>query len=486
MSWLIPTMLGPIAAAMLFSPGGRLFLVTGAALLVFTPGQAALGTKVAFVAIVLISSAVSVLRLRNTEVQISGGLRSAAACYAVALIVAGLIGWTDDIEATLQNGLPYLLLLLVLPIAIDAGLGSGWRFLETGLIVVGITAALSFTLFWLDRRGIASLGTSRLLAYSLIMPALLFQWGLMTAGATSRPGLLRLLAIAVSSFVPIAFLITGTRTALVFSAGLVAATLMALAKRGTLRTVTGIVVSVAVVIPLLAWLGPILLNRPDFVTSRLASLQSVFAYGTAADTSLQQRQMATQAVLGQLDGHWLFGTGLSTPDLLLNFDTPISPVMRIGLIGAFFLVLYVVLALRWAMNMAGRDAQGDYIRRIIIGWFLIVIAYGALIPPVDDPLFAFAFAIAIALAVNACSKAPNLSARKSQRMLSPANRSSDINSRNGSPLQRPTPPARAPSSASVPNKAARVATPLRVAKPVGLSESDNPLAAAEPGRKTSQ
>jgi len=481
MTWLIPMVLGPMAAGMLFSPGGRLFLVTGAALVVFTPGQAELGTKVAFIALVFISSAVSTLRLRNTDVRISGGVRSAAACYAVALVIAAFVGWTDDIQGTLQNGLPYLLLLLVLPIAIDAGLGSSWRFLETGLIAVGLLATLSFAFFWLDRRGISAIGINQLLAYSLLMPALLFQWGLVTAGATSRGGAVRLLALAVSFFVPIAFLITGARTSLVFSAGLVSVTIMGLSKRRMLRTVTGVIAAIAVVIPLLALLAPILLNRPDFVTSRLASLEKVFSYGAAADSSLQQRQLATQAVLGQLDGHWFFGSGLSTPNLLLNFDTPLSPVMRVGLIGACFLVLYVVMALRWAMNMAPRDAKGDYVRGIVIGWFLIVIAYGVLIPPVDDPLFAFAFAIGIALALNAYSAdqkllGRNFAATKTQHLHARAYRQSHRNSRNNFVHQQSVSPTRLPPSSRVPNRAPRSAAPPRVTKTGELPESSDPVA----------
>ena len=390
------------SAVMLISPGGRLFLVTGAGLFVFTAGFADLPTRVMFVTLVLLSSAVSILRLRNSVVRPSKWLVLSGACYGTALLIAALVGWAEDPQRTLQAGMPYVLLLILLPIALDAGLATSFRKIEIGLIVVGVVATASFSVDWLSRRRISTLDLDQLLAGSFLMSALVFQWGLITSIWGSEKWLMRIVAIVVSVFVPIAYLITGTRSSLVFFVGFLAVMIGRPIRAKMLRTAIFVTASIAVAIALLDLLAASLLTRPDFVSERLASLRGVLSYGGAADASWQMRQLSTEAATRVLDGHWAFGRGLSTPNPLLHFDTPLSSVMRIGVVGVLFLVLYMFVALRWAMNTAPRSAQGDSARGIIVGWSLIVVTYGGfLIAPVNDPLFAFAFAIAIALAVSA-------------------------------------------------------------------------------------
>jgi hypothetical protein len=402
MTWLIVLVLTPVAVGMLLSPGGRLILVMSAGLLVFTPGRASFTPKFIFLALLLFSSALAITRIRHTGLRPTSWLIASMVGLVSTLFVAALNGWAAEPQATLQNGLPYLLVLLVLPLAVDAGLGSSRRLLETGLLVVGMLGALSFTTHWLARRGVSTLDADGLLATSLLMPALVFQWGLVSAGEKDRSWALRILAISVSLVVPFALLVTGTRSALVLAVGFASFLFWTLTKKKAMRTLIVAVVAVGTSIPLLGWLASELLIQTDFLSRRIAALQQALLYGSFGDESFAARRYSTEIVLSMVERDWLFGLGLSTPEPIMTFDTPLSTVMRIGIAGSFFLVMYLVAALHWAMTTIPKNARGDAIRAMIIGWLLVVLTYGALLnPPTDDRLFAFAFAIAIALAINA-------------------------------------------------------------------------------------
>ena len=401
MTWLALLMLLPAAAAMLFSPVSRLFLVTAAGLVVFTPGQADLTTKVAFVALVLASTTISLLRLRSAHLVADRAVITSAAAYGASLMVAALVGWTDDVPATLQNGLPYVLPLLLLPIAIDAGRGTRRQLIEAGMLAVGLLSAVSFMIFWLDRRHVSAVAINQVLGSSILMPALVFQWGIVTSLMASRTWTVRLTAMSSAVFIAAAFLLTGTRTSLVLAAGLFALVIGRSSVGKIFKTVLALSVAGAVAIPLLDSLASVFLTRPDFVSSRISSLASVLQYGSAADASWQARQLSTQAAQIALEGHWLFGTGLSTPQPLINFDTPLSIVMRVGLLGSASAVAFIVTTLRYAMRGGTLSGSTNPVRAVLLGWFLIVAGLSAIIPPFDDPLFAFAFAIAVALGINA-------------------------------------------------------------------------------------
>ena len=405
MSWLIAAILLPFVISLLSSPGGRFLLVMLAGLVVFTPGQATLGPKTLFVTLLLSSAVVSVLRLRSAAVKPSSALLAATGLFGAMLIAIALAGWAVDPKLTLQNGLPYILLLLVLPIAIDAGQGESRRFLETCMLVVGLVSALSFTVHWLDRRGVSTLAYESLLATSFLFPALVFQWGLVMAGEKDRGWRVRAVATAVSVLIPFAFLVTGTRSSLVLGFGFAGFAIWKIMKGQFFSTLARGSIAVGIALPILGWVGSKLVSNPEFLERRFEALKLAVTYGAAGDQSIEMRQAANQVVSIALDGNWFFGLGLSTPDLLDRaFDTPLVAIMRIGIVGALLLAVYLVVALRWAMTIAPQNATGDSIRAIIGGWFLVVLAVGLLLGgATDDRLFAFAFAAVIALAVNARS-----------------------------------------------------------------------------------
>ncbi|MEI6536340.1 MAG: hypothetical protein WCN98_13420, partial [Verrucomicrobiaceae bacterium] len=206
----------------------------------------------------------------------------------------------------------------------------------------------------------------------------------------------------ISVMVPFAFLVTGTRSALVLGVGFAGFLVWRLARGKILRTLSGGALAMVISLPILGWLASELLSSSVFLSRRIAALQAAITYGSLGDESLAIRQYSTAVVQSAIEGRWLFGLGLSTPDPLTAFDTPLASVLRIGVAGNFFLLVYFIVAVRWAMKTAPRNAAGDSVRAVIGGWFLVVLAYGVLLnPPTDDRLFAFALAIALALAVNA-------------------------------------------------------------------------------------
>jgi hypothetical protein len=202
--------------------------------------------------------------------------------------------------------------------------------------------------------------------------------------------------------VPFAFLVTGTRSALVLGVGFVAFLFSRLVNRKILRTLSSAAFAMVISLPILGWLASELLTSSVFLSRRIAALQAAITYGSFGDESWATRKYSTEVVQSAIEGRWLFGLGLSTPDPLTAFDTPLATVLRIGVAGNFFLLVYFIVAVRWAMKTAPSNAAGDSVRTVIGGWFLVVLAYGVLLnPPTDDRLFAFALAIALALAVNA-------------------------------------------------------------------------------------
>lgn len=409
--------LSPLALLFFFSPGGRLLLNLAAALVVFSPGYAPISVKLVFLGILGLTTAVSVIRLRHVDIQLGGGLKAAYFGYASALLLSVVVGSYGGVEATLQNILPYLLLLLILPIAIDAGAGSDWRLLESGLVITGLVSAVSFSVQWLSRRHISSLDADQLLAASMLMPAVVFQWGLVMSGEHSRAPWVRVVATFVSIAIPVAFLVTGTRTSVVFLLGLAFYFYWVAAnqKRRALRSGMIGLLGVACSLPALGWIASLVMQDPEFLSKRIASIQGILSHGSASDASLRAREMATDTALAVLDGHWLFGLGMSTPKpyWVYAFDTPLLTVMRLGVIGTLLLVIYVSMILRWVVRVSPEDATGTCIRGIAMGWAMIVVGFGIFISPVDDPLFVFALGGIVALAVCARKREAILAQKKS-------------------------------------------------------------------------
>lgn len=393
---LLQIALIPVAIFMMFSPIGRLFVVVGTAMVVFTPGFAPMAQKIAFITILLVSSAIATVRLRTLPIRPSGTVVAAAIAFIATLIIGAINGNIGDPQATLQNGLPYAITLLILPIAVDAGQGTSRRTVETGIVLVGVLATLSFTLYWLTRRAVSSLDVSHLLAASMLMPAFVFQWGLVTASEGSHAQSRRVVAITMGFFAPIALLVSGTRSSFVFAFGVLGFLIWGLTKRRIFRAATSVAVAFALALPAMLFLGSYLLTDTSFIFKRL----SVLSTGVDGDQSWIERQIATQTTQALLDGNWLFGLGLSTPNPLINYDTPLSPVMRIGLVGVFFFVVYLVAVVIWSVRVAAPDPAGESASGIFIGWSMIVAGFWLLIPPVEDTLFPFAFGLAVLLAVN--------------------------------------------------------------------------------------
>ncbi len=432
MAELLMLALLPLVAIAFFSPLGRLFVVTCAGLVVFTPGYAPAALKITFVVLLLLASAVSLKRIQNLTLRPDRLLVLSAVFFALTLLLSLMAGGLGDPQRTLQNGLPYALTLLIVPIAVDAGANSSWRRLEFGILAVGFVATISFVTYWLDKRGIASVNTGEILAASFLMPALIFQWGLVVAGDGRRRSAIRWVGLTSAFLIPTAFFVTGLRSAAALSFGVVGLLLWGLTRARFVRTLASMVVAIAAAVPILSLAASGLLADTGWLWRRFESLGDQFAYGFAGDGSWLLREEARFAALSVLESRWLFGAGLSTPNPIEPFDTPLGPVMRLGLIGVIAFFFYIYSALHWSMKIVGRDSRGDCVRGVIIGWSLITLAYGILIPPVDDTLFGFAFGFVIALAVCAHSEMD-----RDQSVAGPANVKTFAD-RSGTPPQHST------------------------------------------------
>jgi hypothetical protein len=363
----------PLLWWLCISARARFLIVIIGALLVFQ-SQSSVG-KYCYITLAGVCFFFSAMRVARTSDPVVRAFRSMiptgiilGVLLAFSMFVslsqgARLADWSDDI-------LPYAMLVVLPIVGLDAAPEIGEN--AVGWLVggLGIVTAIGFALDWLNRRGVSSLDVGRVILATMTLPALGFAYSTVQAARARRP----LKWMLVSLVIVALFLVTGTRTSLVFAACYLG--IIGSAKRGRYSPIRvfglagTLVVSVLVAVP---FIGTFVLNDPTFLSSRIASASSVFQGGN--DQSYQIRSVSYSSAQSVFFAHPWFGGGPGHlyPGGTFTLDTPWLVPAKFGVIGTLAIVLYL-LAIAWGVRNTSRVAGYLPIHTTARGWGLILVA----------------------------------------------------------------------------------------------------------------
>lgn len=363
--------------------------------------------KVAYAALLLFVSILVVLQHLRAPAALL--LRPSAVAVGISALLLGasfvistLLGPLDHVTDAVRQGISYFLI----PIAPFIGIQLGWRlstkFVHLLTLAVGASSATSLGLDWIARRGIASIDTGRFVLGSPALSALAFSLAIVLS--MHGRGAIRILGVGVVLIIPVALLITGTRTNLVI--GLIVFAL--LGSRADFRlSFSGfaqVVVFAALSIVGLALLAPLLLSDPSFLLTRFESLFSFLPGGAIQDQSYFMRMEQYGYASSVVEGSPLFGMGFGWVPVMF-LDTPLATPARVGLIGSALLVIFLILSLR-LVKSAGIDFRPSPSTASARGFALFIVALLPFGAPVEDRGFALALILLFAGVSSGCRELP--------------------------------------------------------------------------------
>jgi O-antigen ligase len=272
-------------------------------------------------------------------------------------------------------------------------------------VIAGLLTALSFSVTWIERRGLANIPVNHIAFPSALLPAAVYAVALGRAIAGPR----RLSWAALGAVIAALLLVTGTRTNLILLIGPV---LAALATRGSIRAKIGR--SLVAVILLAIFLAIFLAFAFALTNIHLADIQQRFNdltgltnSGAVAGQSFSERSEQTrqawlafrsQPLTGVGPGHAFVWLGIfGKPHRSFNIDTPIAILAKFGLVGAiatlYSLRCYVqaVRALRLQVGRAMTAALPAFLG--ILGLWLVVL------PIFEDKGLSFGLMLLFAVAL---------------------------------------------------------------------------------------
>ncbi len=317
-----------------------------------------------------------------------------------AALVLGVVAWLlsgtfaasallsplDNAVEAVRQGLSYFLI----PISPFLGVQLGWRLspklLHIFVLSVGIASSMSFGLDWVARRGVGSIETGRFVLGSPVLSSLAFALGIVLT--FHARGIIRLLGGIAVVIIPVALLITGTRTNLI----IVLVVLALIGSRTKFRVprsgVAWIVLLAAVSVAALGVLAPIFLQDPSFLQVRLRSLLTISSGGVIDDQSFLMRADQYNYAYSIIEQSPWFGKGFAwIPAMFL--DTPLATPARIGIIGASLLGVFLLLSM-WLVRRAASEFGPSAFTASARGVAIFVVALLPFGPPVEDRGFALA------------------------------------------------------------------------------------------------
>ena len=247
----------------------------------------------------------------------------------------------SDLGTFGRQAIFYLLIVLGPLIGLDAGRDLAPRFTYPLVGVLGVVAAIGFAFDWLDRRGVTALSSGRFILSSLMLPAFAFALALvMVFHAEKR--IARILWLVPVVGIPIAMLVTGTRTNLIVFAAVFAVLGLQRRMRVPPLKMIGLIVIGGIlgglVFPVVA---SIAIAEPDFLQNRLRAALTVLNGQGGADQSYAIRQNAYTVATDLIDRSPVFGMGLGYT-IPITLDTPLLSVVRLGWLGTAAVAAFLV------------------------------------------------------------------------------------------------------------------------------------------------
>jgi O-antigen ligase len=383
----VGTLLALVLLPMLVGrPSSRLIAVLFGGLLVLQSSSGLSPIKVGYLAVVVLSSGIAMGRLsRKSDPWLLPFRRLSLTCaLTVSAVVISLpVAHGSGITTTawFRDVVPYLMLALVLPVALDAGCSASTRTLQRVFVASGLLAAIGFSLDWLDRRGVSALSVGKVTLSTLALVAAPFCYGLLQASVTRGRARLYWFGFCTSVFA--AILVTGTRTGMILFAAFVGLGGVASKARIPLprlgRLLAPLALTVAVAVPLL---GSVAIKDPTFLNSRVtAAVNLVSGSDQTADQSYLSRQYQYREAVAVIRNHPFFGagpgyvfeSGSSVAASTTTIDSPLGVVAKFGLTGTALLAgaLGVFAS---AFRRARLDIGPDIALTAARGFFVVFLA----------------------------------------------------------------------------------------------------------------
>ncbi|WES62856.1 O-antigen ligase family protein [Microbacter sp. GSS18] len=380
----------------------RLIAVVGGGLAVLGSSSELSITKFIYAGVIVFCAVISTARIASDPPPIARVFRPliwTGSLFLFTVIVGALISPEGFSVATFGRQIIFYALIVLGPIVgIDAGRELSPRVVYAVLWLVGIVAAVGFAVDWLDRRGVTSLPFGRFVLSSLILPGMVFALALVLV-AHRRRILSRAIWLLAVVVIPVAMLITGTRTNLIIF-GTVPLVMGRLRNSRVPLPRMIVILSAAALVGLAAFplVESFLINDPHFIDRRLAALLTVVDGNAAQDQSYSWRSLQYASAWELIQDHPLVGLGLGWT-LSYTIDSPLLSVVRLGWLGVLTMTLYLVSlgSAVWRSRKLYGPSPAITAFWGLIGLTVLSLPFGT---PLEDRGFGFAIML-ITMAISA-------------------------------------------------------------------------------------
>lgn len=390
----------------LISPLVRLSTMVFGALFVLGSSSDVSGSKVVYAAAVIGIGCISMANLaRNPPVwfpRVRLWLTLALA-LAGSMVISTMASPGSDPTSIVRQGLFYLLIPIAPLIGVETGRSLQPLTASRLAAFAGALSAVGFAVDWLTRRGVAAFNLPYLVFGSTILAGLAFALSILLTVSSKGPA--RVAWGAIAAIIPIAMLVTGTRTNLVMFVVILG--MLGSAAKYRLHparaVVAGGIVALAlgVLLPIVA---RAVLSDQSFLDKRVYALLQVLSGDAAGDQSYQWRAIQYNYAWEQIGRQpWLgYGLGWNPP---FAMDTPLVTVIKLGVIGTALMIAYLVVSMIVVERLA-RARGYSPMHTAARGLALMTLALLPFGSPLEDRGFPFALALVFA-GVAAAAHAPD-------------------------------------------------------------------------------
>ena len=323
--------------------------------------------------------------------EIGGGIGLLAVLLSMSFLIGALLQPVGVIDV-LRQGLWYFLVPAAPFIGIDLGRRLRGANVLAFTLAVGSVSAVGVGVTWIFNRGVGALDVGRLVLGSPMLAAIGFALGVIVA--VHGRGAWRVVGITCVLVIPVALLITGTRTNLIFILSVIG--LIGGGKKFliSLKGTVLVLFVLAVSFWLLIQAAPIFLKDSGFLSMRWRALLYFVSGNQANDQSFSERvSQYAYAYEAFIRSPW-FGRSLGwVPDTSL--DTPVAILARIGIVGTVLLLLFLWQCVRYVRNFERRGITSPFTAAARgVGLFILALApFG---PPFEDRGFALTMVLLFA------------------------------------------------------------------------------------------
>jgi O-antigen ligase len=304
------------------------------------------------------------------------------------LIAHGQANTTDSI----RDILPYLLLAVAPIIGLDAAHELGDYEVAKVIGVIGVFAAVGFTLDWLNRRGVSALPVGRVFLASQILAGFGFAYCIGMAAAGRHWARWS----ACCAFIPLVLLLAGTRTTLILAVAVLGVIGSRRKRRvGLVRVLILAVGGVGLLVFLVPRLITLVVSNPRFFESRIHATGSVLDGRAGTDGSYVLRQASYERALAVWQQHRWLGTGPGhLYDGGFTGDSPLFTLAKFGLVGTAillcFLAVLVITSTRAGKRFGWSPAHTGMRAFVLV--FLATLPFGS---PLEDKGMSFVVALSM-------------------------------------------------------------------------------------------